>query len=142
VRLRPPRPGDAATLISARDEEFHRFLGAGSPDPRPTAVIELDGEVVGWVDHEGPELHDWLEAGQCNIGYFVVAGHRGRGLAARAVRSLLDDLRREGSWTEAVLLVDAENDASIRVARAVGAVERDRPTNAEGRPQIRFTVLL
>lgn len=142
MRLRPPRDGDAETLIAGRDDEFHRFLGAGSPEPRPTAVIDVAGHVVGWVDHEGAETHAWLDPGQCNVGYFVFASHRGRGIAAQAVRLLLQRLRDEGTWAEAVLLVDAENEASIRVAHAVGAVERDRAPNADGRAQIRFTVLL
>ena len=43
ITLRAMREGDAASLIAGRDDEFHRWLGAGSPDPRPTAVIELDG---------------------------------------------------------------------------------------------------
>ena len=139
VTLRPPRDGDAATLIAGRDEEFHRFMGPGSDDPRPTAVIEVDGrdgpEVVGWVDHDDHHAHPWLTPSQCNVGYHVFAAHRGRGYAARAVRLLLDELGELGTCTEATFLVDAENVASLRVAGAVGAVEQDRPVNAEGRPQ-------
>ena len=134
--LRPVQDGDVAVLIAGRDPEFHRFLGGGSDDPRPTAVIEVDGSIVGWVDHEGPEAHEWLAPHQCNIGYHVFAEHRGRGHATGAVRRLLARLADEGACTEAVFLVDADNLASLHVARAVGAVEQRRRLNAQGRPQV------
>ena len=136
VTLRAQREGDAQVLIGGRDDEFHRWFGAGSPDPRPTAVIEVAGEVVGWADHDDHRQHGWLAPGQCNLGYYVFPSHRGRGVAARAVRLLLELLRDDAACTEATFLVDAENEASLRVARAVGATERDRFPNAEGRPQV------
>ena len=115
-------------------------MGAGSDDPRPTAVIEVDGEVVGWVDHDGPDAHPWLAPNQCNLGYHVFAPHRGRGCASSAVRLLLEQLAAEARLTEATFLIDADNEPSLRVAAAVGAVERDRWENADGRPQV-FLVL-
>ena len=121
---------------------FHRFMGAGSDDPRPTAVIEVDGEVVGWVDHDEPDAHPWLSAGQCNLGYHVFASHRGRGYATRAVRLLLARLAAEATLAEATFLIDAENGPSLGVAAAVGAVERGRWANAAGRPQIFLVVSL
>ena len=146
VTLRAPRAGDAAILIAGRDAEFHRFLGPGSDAPRPTAVIEVAGDdgpaVVGWVDHDGPEAHDWLLPGQRNIGYHVFAAHRGHGYATRAVRLLLDRLAAEPSCEEAMFLIDAENEPSLRVATAAGGVEVDRPRNAEGRIQVLLTVSL
>lgn len=139
-------------LIDGRDEEFHRFLGPGSQDPRPTAVICVgrstaseeagDGatEVVGWVDHDAHEAHDWLLPHQCNVGYHVFAPHRCRGLATRAVRLLLELLRSDDAIREAVFLVDAENEPSLRVTAAVGASERERFANAEGRPQVLLAI--
>ena len=140
VRLRQRRDGDAAALIAGRDDEFHRWLGAGSPEPRPTAVIEVSDEVAGWVDHDAHDQHAWLTPGQCNIGYHVFAAHRGKGVATRAVRLFLDLLRAEGACTEATFLVDVENGASLRVAVAAGAVERDRFPNADGREQVLLAV--
>ena len=144
VTLRAMREGDAATLIAGRDDEFHRFLGPGSDDPRPTAVIEVDGngepEVVGWVDHDDHHAHPWLTPQQCNVGYHVFRAHRNRGYATRAVRLLLEQVAARATYTEATFLIDAENGPSLRVASAVGAVERDRPVNAEGRPQVFLVV--
>ena len=99
-----------------------------------------DGEVVGWVDHEGHETHEWLLPGQCNVGYHVFAPHRGRGIASAAVRLLLERLRADDEVREAAFLVDAENEPSLRVALAVGATERERFANAAGRPQVLLVV--
>jgi RimJ/RimL family protein N-acetyltransferase len=147
VTLRLMRTGDREALIAGRDEEFHRWLGAGSDDPRPTAVIEVHGDVVGWVDHEGRDepggqAHEWLLPGQCNVGYHVFAVHRRKGIATRAVRLLLGVLRADDAITEAVFLVDAENEPSLRVVRAVGAAERERFANAQGRLQVLFGIEL
>jgi RimJ/RimL family protein N-acetyltransferase len=104
-------------------------------------VIEVGGAVVGWVDHDHEE-RAWLESHQCNVGYNVFRSHRRRGIAARAVRLLLDLLRDEGGFTEATFLVDAENEPSLGVCRSIGAVERDRFDDADGRPQILLAVVL
>ena len=148
VTLREPRDGDAAVLIAGRDDEFHRFLGPGSDDPRPTAVIEVDGdgdsEVVGWVDHDGPEAHAWLTPDQCNVGYHVFAAHRDRGYATRAVRLLLRVLAahlESGGPTEA-----PRSSSMPRTSRRCewrprsGAVERARRLNAARRPQVFLVV--
>ena len=66
----------------------------------------------------------------------MFAPHRQRGYAARAVRLLLELLGRDKTYRVATLLIDAENEPSLRVANAVGAVERQRMTLAEGRPQV------
>lgn len=136
------RDGDAAVLIAGRDEEFRRFMGAGSDDPQPTAVIEVDGETVGWVDHDDHDAHAWLTPNQCNIGYHVFAPHRGRGYASSAVRLLLRMLAEHAMCTEATFLIDAENAPSLGVAAAVGAVERRQWVNPDGRLQIFLAVPL
>jgi RimJ/RimL family protein N-acetyltransferase len=145
VTLRAMGPGDAEVLVAGRDDEFHRWLGLGSPDPQPTAVIEVEGPdgpaVVGWVDHDPPGVRDWLGPGECNIGYHVFAPHRGRGIARRAVGLLLELLRGDPACTEASFLVDAENVASLRVAYAVGAEERRRFV-LDVRPQVLLRVRL
>jgi len=142
VTLRGMRDGDAAVLIAGRDEEFHRFMGAGSDDPRPTAIIEVDGAVVGWVDHDDHDAHAWLTPNQCNIGYHVFAAHRGRGYATSAVRQLLRMLAEHARCIEATFLIDADNAPSLGVAAAVGAVERRQWVNPDGRLQIFLVVSL
>jgi RimJ/RimL family protein N-acetyltransferase len=136
VTLREVRAGDAEVLVAGRDDEFHRWMGDGSPDPKPTAIIEVDGEVVGWVDHDHDDTRTWLAPDECNVGYHLFAPHRQRGYAARAVRLLLELLGRDKTYRVATFLIDAENEPSLRVANAVGAVERQRMTLAEGRPQV------
>ena len=92
------------------------------------------------MDHDDLSDHAWLTPSQCNIGYHVFATHRGRRVATRAVRLLLQRLAVEARFTEATFLIDAENTPSLRVATAVGAVERDRWVNTDGRLQVFLTV--
>ncbi len=131
VTIRPPRPGEAAVLIAGRDDEWARWLGPGSDDPRPTACIVVDGAIVGWVDADAGL--EGLADGEVNIGYNVFAPSRRRGYATRAVLLLIEQLAAEGEHRVAVALIDAENHASQRVARAAGFA----PTG-EHRGKLRF----
>lgn len=56
------RTADSPVIVAARDEDFHRWMGPGVPDPKFTACILAESQVVGWVDraHDGV----WLEAGK------------------------------------------------------------------------------
>lgn len=58
VMLRPPRADEAAVLIAARDDAFHRWLRAGSDNPSPTACIIVGQQVVGWIDYDHDPDHD------------------------------------------------------------------------------------
>jgi RimJ/RimL family protein N-acetyltransferase len=118
VAVRPPEPGDAATLVAGRDEAFHRFLGPGDPEPQPTGCVVVGGETVGWVDYDVD--HDWLGAGEVNVGYHVFAPHRGKGYATRAVRLLLHHLAVDTGHRRAVLLIDPENTRSLALAARAG----------------------
>jgi RimJ/RimL family protein N-acetyltransferase len=118
VTIRPPRDGDAAILIAGRDDEFRRFLGEGGSHPQPTGVIEVDGEVVGWVDYDVDRV--WLEPGEVNIGYNVFAAHRGNGHGTRAVELLLRHLAEDTEYATATLLIDAANERSQALARRIG----------------------
>jgi predicted acetyltransferase len=118
VTLRPFAIGDRQLIIDERDEECDRWLGPGSPDPSPTACIEVDGHVVGWIDADlSPE---WLRPGEANVGYSIFPADRRRGYAARAVRLLAAELDEPG-LRYALFVIDVQNHASVGVARAAGA---------------------
>lgn len=119
VVLRPPADGDTMALIKGRDSEFHRFIGAGSPDPQPTAVVlDTTGEVVGWIDYEVD--CSWLADGEVNVGYNVFPQHRRMGIAWRSLHLLLVFLALHDEVTAATLLIDRANARSLAVAKRSG----------------------
>lgn len=122
VTLRPPRPGDGERLKEGRDDEFFRWLGPGSESPSPVACVWVDDELVGWVDYDLE--HDWLQPGEVNVGYYLFPAARGKGYASRAVELLLLQLSRATPHTVATLVIDPENDSSLRLARRLGFVEK------------------
>lgn len=120
VRIRPFTTADAAAIVAGRDDEFHRWMGAGSPEPRPTACIEVGGGLVGWVDYDRHEDHHWLAPGEVNVGYALFPGHRGHGYASRSVQLLMHHLAGSSSVTTASLLIDPANLASLALAARTG----------------------
>lgn len=122
VALEAPRPADARLLAGGRDEEFFRWFGPGAENPDPVACIRVDDELVGWVDYDVGR--DWLQPGEVNVGYYLFPAARGRGYASRAVELLLRHLSSDTQHTVATLLIDPENEQSLRLARRLGFVER------------------
>ena len=129
VTVRPSTSADVTALVAGRDEVFHRFLGDGDPDPRPTGCIVVGHLVVGWVDYD----HDrsWLDAHEVNVGYNVFEPFRGNGYATRAVRLLMRHLAADTDWLVATLLIHPENERSLALARRAGF---DRVDDLDGNP--------
>jgi RimJ/RimL family protein N-acetyltransferase len=135
VTIRPPERGDSARLVAGRDVEFDRFLGPGSDEPDPVAVVTVDGDVVGWVDHDAER--SWLLAGEVNVGYNVFASHRGRGIASRAVQLLLHHLAITAQCRTATLLIDPDN---VRSQALAERTRFERQADLDGHPYYKRTV--
>lgn len=122
VSLRPSAANDRPTLIAGRDGEFQRFLGQGSPEPDPTAIVlNTAGEIAGWVDCDTDR--PWLQSGEANIGYNILPEQRGRGFAKRALALLMTFLAENSELTTATLLIDPANAPSLAVAQQTGFVQ-------------------
>ena len=81
-------------------------------------VRRADGVVIGGAGFHGPPV-----GGEVEIAYAVVPSARGNGYASEAVRALVDLAAASGARSVSAV-VAADNDASERVARAVGFVVR------------------
>jgi ADP-ribose pyrophosphatase YjhB (NUDIX family) len=77
-------------------------------------------------------MEPYLSPGQANISYAVFPAWRGRGLATRAVRLLVEWLRERGDVREAVIRADPGNPASSAVARAAGFTYRGHTADEHG----------
>ena len=134
MRLRPWRAEDAPAVFTAcQDAELQRWTevpvpylpehaeqfvgpvagqtwaGGGAP-----FAVEADGRLVGAIDLFG------VRDGVGTIGYWTVAGQRGRGLTGEALRVLsgwaLDDL----GVRRVELIADPANTGSCRTAESAG----------------------
>ncbi|MGH2897260.1 MAG: GNAT family N-acetyltransferase, partial [Solirubrobacteraceae bacterium] len=93
---------------------------------------------VAYVDCDLANAH--VPAGEANISYAAHPDARGRGYVSRAVRLVLRFLAEHTAARRADLIVDAENYASLRVARSVGAVEVERWINERDREMVRHSL--
>jgi predicted acetyltransferase len=116
--LRRSTTADQPRLVEEHDDECKRWLGPGTPQPEPTACIEVHGQLVGWIDADPSAA--WLHAGEANVGYTVFPANRGQGYAARASLLLAEEMNEPGVRS-GLLVIDLENHASLGVARAAGA---------------------
>lgn len=81
----------------------------------PLASVVVDGAVAGWIDFDVER--SWLEPGEVNVGYFLIASFRRKGYATRALELLLTYLGEETDYRVATLLIDTNNERSLAVAR-------------------------
>jgi RimJ/RimL family protein N-acetyltransferase len=136
--LRPRRPADAEAITAAcQDPEIPRWTFVPSPysleDAR--AFLERSAEeaaagksvnLLAVGGHDDRLLGSFSlmeldhEPGHGEIGYWVAAEARGRGIATRAVRLLADWARHELGLTRIVILPHKDNPASRRVAEKAG----------------------
>ncbi|HET9612240.1 MAG TPA: GNAT family protein [Acidimicrobiales bacterium] len=129
VRLRPPAPGDVPRLAAIRrtPEVLGRWLGGDDlvaaverdiADPDVTGyVIELDGQVVGWIQWEAEDDPDYRHAG---IDIYVDPAVHGRGVGSDAVRTLARHLIEDHGHHRLVIDPAADNAAAIRCYAKVG----------------------
>ncbi len=88
-------------------------------------VLRETGEIVGNINcHDKPEVleHDGRSGSVVEMGYAIFLPHRRKGYAREAVQGLSDFARRYGvTWIR--LSISPENEASLALARSLGAVK-------------------
>lgn len=82
--------------------------------------------------------NDGVRHGEANISYAAHPRHRGKSYVSRSVRLIVEFLRENTGAKRAYIRVDPRNDASLRVARAVGAIEESMTTTEHGHPRVTF----
>jgi RimJ/RimL family protein N-acetyltransferase len=134
VRLRPWRPDDADAVHAAcQDAELQRWTEVPVPYLREHAeqfvgpiaartwaeggalfAVEHDGVLVGSMGVHG------VRDGVAPVGYWTVAGQRGRGLTGEALRVLTGWALAQPDVHRVELVADPANTASCRVAESAG----------------------
>lgn len=102
------------------------------------AADTADAQYVAYIDCD--LANDHVPLGEANISYTAHPAHRGIGHVRRAVALLLDFLRDHTGAREAHIIPDDENEASLRVAHAAGAVETEAWVNDQGRTLVRHVI--
>src|SRR3954449_6992290 len=140
ITLRPKRREDIDALVAVcQDPEISRWTRVPSPYTRADAegwiaAAELDRQAGRGIDWLAVDEQDEVVAsiavqdiradeGVGEIGYWVAAPARGRGVATRAVRLAADWALRELGLQSLELMTHENNLASQGVARAAGFTE-------------------
>ena len=147
--LRPKRLADAAAITAAcQDPEIPRWTFVPSPysleDARSFLRISAEEEAAGKsvnllaVDAADERLLGSFsvmeldrEPGYGEIGYWVAAEARGRGIATRALRMLADWARAELGLTRIAVIPHKDNVASRRVAEKAGFTDTGELARAQ-----------
>jgi RimJ/RimL family protein N-acetyltransferase len=108
--------------------------------PGPKWSFAVDIHDVAYVDCGLANNH--IPTGQANIAFAANPAFRGRGYVSRAVRLVLRFLKDHTNASEAHIVVDTENVASLRVARTVGASAVEEWVNNQDRTMVRHVVQL
>jgi Acetyltransferase (GNAT) domain len=124
VIVRPFEEQDREALLAGRDDEFVRFLGEGTQDPRPFGCICVGELIVGWIDYDRERT--WLGPDEVNVGYNVFPPYRGNGYGTQALCLLKNFLDGLEPPLRATLLIDPQNAASLGLASRVGFREVGR----------------
>jgi RimJ/RimL family protein N-acetyltransferase len=134
VVLRPWRKSDAAAIVECIDgdgeisrwldqvpqpytlDDALAYIGGRAGNDRETrfAVTDAAGRVLGSIGASWSEAHDVAE-----IGYWIRADARGRGVTTRALRLVTAWALRDGA-ARVQLRADVENVPSRRVAEKAG----------------------
>jgi RimJ/RimL family protein N-acetyltransferase len=165
VELRPLTAADAEAHCAGEDELTVRWLTGGYGDVAGTIAyfqwladneaagagkrgygVWLGDLLAGYVDVD-PELGGDLGPGEVNLSYAVHPWARGRGVAVAAVLLICDRLREQAIGQRAVIRVEPENVASVRVAEKAGFhLEREiasaTDVHADGSPKTLRVYLL
>ena len=136
VRLRALTPADIPALVDAcRDPEISRWTRVPFPYLREDAERFLAINETEAAAGEGIALavadEPWdrligtiglmeINSGRGEIGYWIAAPERGRGIATRAVVLLSDWARTELGLAELIILAHRDNRPSQRVAESAG----------------------
>ena len=135
---------DAMTLEEQRShalrtlQQTHDAFGPG-----PKWCFGVDTAAVAYVAYVDCDLaNPHVPLGDANISYSAHPASRGLGYVSRAVRLILRFLLDLTAAPRAHILVDAENIASLRVARSVGASVVDERRNDAGRSMVRHVIQL
>jgi RimJ/RimL family protein N-acetyltransferase len=139
ITLRPPGDQDGDALCrECQDPEIQRWTGVPSPYRREHAieylervkVQEREGKLAAFVAVDGDELLGSFSVMELDraprygeIGYWVAASARGRGVASRAVTLLRDWSASELGLELIELVIHEDNAPSRRVAEATGFLD-------------------
>jgi RimJ/RimL family protein N-acetyltransferase len=137
ITLRPPAPDDVDAITDAcQDPEIPRWTRVPSPYTRAHAIDFVERSARMWDSGTDaafvitdPETGDLLgaigvhrfggEDSGPEVGYWLARDARGRGVATRALRLVVDWARRE-LGVRLLLQADVRNGASRRVAEKTG----------------------
>ena len=125
-----PEERESWDAMSPAEKRAHALSGLEEHDddprngPKWSFVIDVGGRYSGHVDCDLANEH--APHGEANVSYSSHPAERGQGYVSAAVRLILQFVRDHTGAREVHIKVDADNDASMRVAAAAGAVEVER----------------